>query len=225
MNRVHPSSLQKRSGTSGWTSLAFSPSSSPRGSGTRFRTVRASNRVRSCAHGGPKSRYTIPTSQERGRRPTLGSTNRAWGIVLVAVLVSGGAWFSVAPTRADSNGFQFSAAGDFGAWVGFRQTLGILNTSGSDFALAIGDLSYGGFTGYADNTTEAGWCAKFHRYFANVIILEGSHHPGAFPPGEGNINNFTKYCPFPTGLQTVVVGDDGKQYYSDYPRTNPLPRV
>src|SRR5437867_5983085 len=53
-------------------------------------------------------------------------------------IFSVGAWSSVAPTRADSNGFQFSAAGDFGAWVGFRQTLGILNTSGSDFALAIG---------------------------------------------------------------------------------------
>jgi len=154
----------------------------------------------------------------------LGSTNRAWGIVLVVVLVSVGAWSSVAPTRADSNGFQFSAAGDFGAWVGFRQTLGILNTSGSAFALAIGDLSYGGFTGYADNTTEAGWCAKFHRYFANVIILAGNHDTGAFPPGEGSINNFTKYCPFPTSLRAPVFGVYGKQYYFDYPRTNPLAR-
>ena len=154
----------------------------------------------------------------------MGSTRRAWGIVLLAVLVSVGAWFSVAPTRADSNGFQFSVAGDFGAWAGFRDTLGTLNTSGSDFALAIGDLSYGGFTGYADNTTEAGWCAKFHRYFANVAILAGNHDTGAFPPGEGNINNFTKYCPFPTALHAPVFGDYGKQYYFDYPRTNPLAR-
>ncbi len=155
----------------------------------------------------------------------MGSTRRAWGIVLVAVLVSVGAWSSVAPTRAaDSNGFQFSVAGDFGAWAGFRDTLGTLNTSGSDFALAIGDLSYGGFTGYADNTTEAGWCAKFHRYFANVAILAGNHDTGAFPPGEGNINNFTKYCPFPTALHTVVFGDYGKQYYFDYPQKNPLAR-
>src|SRR5438132_5666219 len=163
MNRVHPSSLQKRSGTSGWTSLAFSPSSSPRGSGTRFRTVRASRRVRSCAHGGPKSRYTIPTSQECGRRPTLGRTNRAWGIVLVVVLVSVGIGSWVPSTRADSNGFQFSAAGDFGAWDGFRATLGILNKSGSDFALAIGDLSYGGFTGYAPNPTAGGWRGRYRK--------------------------------------------------------------
>ncbi len=154
----------------------------------------------------------------------MGSTRRAWGIVLVAVLVSVGAWSSVAPTRADSNGFQFSVAGDFGSWAGFRDTLGTLNTSGSDFALAIGDLSYGGFTGYPPNTTEGGWCAKFHRYFANVAILAGNHDTGDFPPGEGSINNFTKYCPFPTALHTPVFGDYGKQYYFDYPRTNPLAR-
>ena len=107
---------------------------------------------------------------------------RAWGIVLAAVVLAPAAWFSVAPTEGTSAGFQFSAAGDFGAWTGFRTTLGLLNESGSDFALAIGDLSYGGFTGYADNTTEAGWCAKFHRYFENVIILAGNHDTGAFPP-------------------------------------------
>ncbi len=154
----------------------------------------------------------------------MGRTNRAWGIVLVVVLVSVGIGFWVPPTRADSNGFQFSAAGDFGAWDGFRATLGILNTSGSDFALAIGDLSYGGFTGYAPNTTEGGWCAKFHKYFSNVIILAGNHDTGAFPPGEGSINNFTKYCPFPTSLRTPVFGQYGKQYYFDFPRTNPLAR-
>src|SRR3989442_12807119 len=140
MNRVHPSSLQKRSGVSGGTSLGFAQTPSPAGSGA-IPVVQASRRVRSCAQGGPKSRYIIRTSQEGGRRPTLGSTSRAWGIVLVAVLVSGGAWFSVAPTRADSSGFQFSAAGDFGACTGFRENLGRLEKAGRDFAPPIGDHS------------------------------------------------------------------------------------
>src|SRR2546430_8757862 len=187
MNRVHPSSLQKRSGASGGPSLGSAQSPVPRLVRAR-RAVPASRRVRSCAQGGPKSRYTIRTSQECGRRPTLGSTRRAWGIVLVAVVVSVGAWFSVGPTRADSDGFQFSVAGDFGSWTGFRETLGILDTSGSDFRLAIGDLSYGGFTGYPPNTTEGGWCAKFHKYFENVAILAGNHDTGDFPPDEGSIN-------------------------------------
>ena len=180
--------------------------------------------MRVCAQGGTKSTYRIRASQDCGEWRTLRNRGRAWGIVLAAVVLAPAAWFSVAPTEGASAGFQFSAAGDFGAWTGFRTTLGLLNESGSDFALAIGDLSYGGFTGYADNTTEAGWCAKFHRYYENVIILAGNHDTGAFPPGEGNINNFTKYCPFPTGLQTVVFGEYGKQYYFDYPRTNPLAR-
>jgi len=37
------------------------------------------------------------------------------GIVLAAVVIAAGAWLAVSSTRGASTGFQFSAAGDFGA--------------------------------------------------------------------------------------------------------------
>jgi hypothetical protein len=148
--------------------------------------------------------------------------NRRLGIVLAAVILAAGAWFAVAPTRAASNGFQFSAAGDFGSWTGFSTSLDLLNQSGSDFALALGDLSYGGNTGYA-NTTEEAWCLKFHKFFPDVAIVAGNHDTGAYPPGEGGINNYTKYCPYPFA-NNPPVGVYGKQYYFDYPRKDPLAR-
>jgi len=152
----------------------------------------------------------------------LRNYQRALGIVLAAVVIAAGAWLAVSSTRGASTGFQFSAAGDFGAWTGFRTSLDKLNASGSQFALALGDLSYGGDTGYA-NTTEAAWCLKFKKFFPSVAIIAGNHDTGAFPPGEGNINNYTKYCPFPF-KNIQVTGEYGKQYYFDYPRKNPLAR-
>jgi hypothetical protein len=153
---------------------------------------------------------------------------RAWRIVvlaLVAVVGGGTAWFGAAPNAAAADGFQFSAAGDFGSWTGFRESLDQLNASGSDFALAVGDLSYGGNTGYAvnkTNSTEQAWCLKFQKFYKNVAIIAGNHDVGAPPVYEGDINNFTKYCPFP--LKSKVVGEYGKQYYFDYPATSPLAR-
>src|SRR5438093_7602189 len=134
-------------------------------------------------------------------REVMGATfgpSRAITVLLAAAMALVGLSFVGTPASSeDAVSFQFSVAGDFGSWSGFRESLDQLNASGSDFALALGDLSYGGNTGYA-NTTEEAWCSKFHKFFPNVVILAGNHDTGAPPLGEleGNINNFTKYCPF-----------------------------
>jgi hypothetical protein len=124
---------------------------------------------------------------------------------------------SAAPTSS----FSFSAAGDYGSWGGLRESLARLQATNPRFALALGDLSYGGNTGYA-NTTEQAWCERFQKSFRDVEIVAGNHDTGQPPLGEGNINNFTKYCPFT--LATRVVGEYGKQYYFDFPQANPLAR-
>ena len=127
----------------------------------------------------------------------------------------------VGAAQAPPGSLAFSAAGDYGSWSGLRESLAQLAASESDFVLALGDLSYGGNTGYA-NSTEQAWCERFQKSFRDVEIVAGNHDVGQPPLGEGDINNFTKYCPFT--LDTRVVGEYGRQYYFDFPATNPLAR-
>ncbi len=140
-------------------------------------------------------------------------------IVLALLLAAGAAIYWVATAQFGPK-FVFSVAGDFGSWNGFTEGLRQLNKTGSDFAFALGDLSYGG-------KTEQAWCAKFRETFVNVGVLAGNHDTGAppyLPDGtwEGNINNYTESCPFP--LNAPLTGDYGKQYYFDYPSMNPIAR-
>ena len=137
-------------------------------------------------------------------------------IVAVLLLVSIVRFLpSSGPASTGGKSFVFSIAGDFGSWNGFDETLGQLRQSNSDFALALGDLSYGG-------ESEASWCDEFRESSVNPIVVAGNHDTGAAPPGEGNINNFTAACPF--RLNATAVGEYGKQYYFDYPGTNPFAR-
>src|SRR5438034_163436 len=148
--------------------------------------------------------------------------SRAIAVLLAAAMALVGLSFVGTPASSeDAISFQFSVAGDFGSWSGFRESLDQLNASGSDFALALGDLSYGGNTGYA-NTTEEAWCSKFHKFFPKIEIIAGNHDTGDTIAGEGNINQFIAYCPF--NIKTSVDGVYGKQYAFDFPRNNPLAR-
>lgn len=140
---------------------------------------------------------------------------------LAAVLLVSGIPFLALPSNAAAASFVFSAAGDYGAWSGFQESLHQLQGSGSDFALALGDLSYGGIA-EPGLGTEQGWCQEFHAAFPNVQIVAGNHDTGDTLPGEGDINRFVQYCPFT--LNSVVIGVYGKQYYFDYPQVNPIAR-
>jgi hypothetical protein len=120
-----------------------------------------------------------------------------------------------AASRAPAREFVFSGAGDYGSWSGFEETLRTLKATGPDFNLALGDLSYGG-------EPEDAWCDEFHQSFPKVVLIAGNHDVGKAQDIGGNINNFTKYCPFP--LDVSIVGVYGKQYYFDYPREQPLMR-
>ncbi|TMA04831.1 MAG: hypothetical protein E6J94_09465, partial [Methanobacteriota archaeon] len=183
-----------------------------------------SNRVCICGQGATKRRNTQEATPEQGGR-SMGATfgpSRAIAVLLAAAMALVGLSFVGTPASSeDAVSFQFSVAGDFGSWSGFRESLDQLNASGSDFALALGDLSYGGNTGYA-NTTEEAWCSKFHKFFPKIEIIAGNHDTGDTIAGEGNINQFIAYCPF--NIKTSVDGVYGKQYAFDFPRNNPLAR-
>ena len=117
-------------------------------------------------------------------------------------------------------GFSFSAAGDAGSWSGFDSSREALGRSGSNFFLAMGDLSYGG-------SSEEHWCGELKQSFSDAEILAGNHDVGEVndTPDNGypaNINEFVKYCPYT--LSSPLTGTYGKEYFFDYPQAAPLAR-
>ncbi|TLZ55396.1 MAG: hypothetical protein E6K15_08150 [Methanobacteriota archaeon] len=142
-------------------------------------------------------------------------------VAVVAVLLASGIRFVLLSNGATESSFVFSVAGDYGAWNGFMESLNQLKQTRSDFAIALGDLSYGGIA-KPGLGTEEGWCKEFHDAFQNIVIVAGNHDTGDTLPGEGDINQFAQYCPAPP--QFAVNGDYGKQYYFDYPKGNPIVR-
>src|SRR5438094_9614159 len=68
-------------------------------------------------------------------------------------------------------GFSFSAAGDAGSWSGFDSSREALGRSGSNFFLAMGDLSYGG-------SSEEHWCGELKQSFSDAQTLGGHHEVG-----------------------------------------------
>ena len=142
-------------------------------------------------------------------------------VAVVAVLLASGIRFVLLSNGATESSFVFSVAGDYGAWNGFMESLNQLKQTRSDFAIALGDLSYGGIA-KPGLGTEEGWCKEFHDAFQNLVIVAGNHDTGDTLPGEGDINQFAQYCPAPP--QFAVNGDYGKQYYFDYPKGNPIVR-
>src|SRR5436309_15896564 len=99
--------------------------------------------------------------------------SRAIAVLLAAAMALVGLSFVGTPASSeDAISFQFSVAGDFGSWSGFRESLDQVNASGSDFALALGDLSYGGQTRYV-NATEGEWRSELQKMFPMLEVMPG----------------------------------------------------
>jgi Calcineurin-like phosphoesterase len=110
--------------------------------------------------------------------------------------------------------FRFGIAGDFATGDKFKKTAALVRTQNPDFLLTLGDLSYG--------SDEKGWCNhwKVTEKYNNVLVIAGNHDTGE--SGGGNINNYVIHCPNP--LKVPIVGTYGKQYFFDFPATNPFAR-
>jgi len=137
--------------------------------------------------------------------------------------------------------FTFAAGGDHGDSTRFRLSLDSLNQSGASFYLALGDLAY--------SSVEQAWCQQWltgsgnpsGKSFKNILLLAGNHDSGEDP--SGNINLYTQSCglgplapsdftssPSQTAPQNGCEWPDatrrcyGKEYYFDWPISNPIAR-
>ncbi len=116
--------------------------------------------------------------------------------------------------------FTFAAAGDAGFGTGFTTALDKLQSVGANFFLMLGDFSY--------VAKEQSWCNTFKSKFSNVELIVGNHDSGE--TSAGNINLYTIYCPFTLNIP-INNGSGinnstgyGKEYYFDYPQSNPIMR-
>jgi hypothetical protein len=119
----------------------------------------------------------------------------------------------VAPTAGTP--FAFGTAGDFGFSGDAQAVMTAMGSSGLDFAVIVGDLSYGA-------TSESNWCNYFESKMGDgkVLLIAGNHDSGE--SSGGNINVFRQHCNF--GIVATLNGDYGKEYYFDYPQVEPLAR-
>jgi len=112
-----------------------------------------------------------------------------------------------------AGGFVFAAAGDYDFGSNFDASAAQLASSGSDFLLALGDMSYGA-------TSEQNWCQTLKASLNDVEVIAGNHDSGE--DGGGNIDYFVQYCPYT--FPQPYTGTYGREYYFDYPQTSPLAR-
>lgn len=115
-----------------------------------------------------------------------------------------------------SASFTFTAGGDIGGNSNGSATLDLIANSGSQFHLAIGDLSY------SEITPEQTWCSYVQSHVGSTLpfeLLSGNHEDGG-EFQDGLIDNFVQCLPDRLG----AVGTYGKEYYFDYPASSPIAR-
>jgi hypothetical protein len=150
------------------------------------------------------------------RRTHLSVLATRFGLVAACMLLIG----VVAPPvsgQSPAVAFTFTAVGDYGASSDTDAVLAAIANSGAVLNLALGDLSYGAVQ------PESAWCdyvkARVGASFPFELIA-GNHDSG-LNAAEGNINKFAACLPHRLGSLT---GTYAKEYYFDYPATNPLAR-
>lgn len=131
---------------------------------------------------------------------------------------------------AASSSFSFAAAGDWAdSWGTSGETSKVVlavAASGSDFAVALGDLAY---TDSASNAQS--WCGNFKSIYNNIVVVSGNHDSGESNYGPMDVYN--QACPFSALGVSMIAGtivDDhgtsyGYEYAFDYPASNPIARI
>jgi uncharacterized protein YbdZ (MbtH family) len=115
-----------------------------------------------------------------------------------------------------STSFSFTAGGDIGGNPNASTALDLIAQSGSQFHLAIGDLSY------SEISPESAWCSYVQSRVGSSFpfeLLSGNHEDGG-EIQDGLIDNFAQCLPDRLG----AVGTYGKEYYFDYPASSPIAR-
>src|SRR5258707_11714154 len=115
-----------------------------------------------------------------------------------------------------SPSFTFTAGGDIGGNSSSSTALDLIAQSGSQFHLAIGDLSY------SEITPASKWCSYVQSRVGSTFpfeLLSGNHEEGG-EIQDGLIDDFVQCLPDRLG----AVGTYGKEYYFDYPASSPMAR-
>src|SRR5947208_3107979 len=124
--------------------------------------------------------------------------------------------------------FTFAASGDIGSLTSTTggNNLARLSSSGMGFFLGLGDLSYN------SSLTGDVWCSQFKAKYSNIEIIPGDHDTGGHNSTTfGETHSYERYvsnCPLTLGVPITCGPVAGacyaKEYYFDYPATNPLAR-
>ncbi len=117
--------------------------------------------------------------------------------------------------RAFETVFSFGTVGDIGATSNSSAVLSAITPSAVNFFLALGDLSYNQIT------PETAWCDYVKQKVGIDFPFElvAGNHEDDGP--DGQISNFASCLPDRMG---TIVGNYPKEYYFDYPTTNPIAR-
>src|SRR5438552_10076864 len=134
----------------------------------------------------------------------------------------------VPPANAVSASFSFAASGDIGSLTVSTSvnSLNRLVTASPNFFLGLGDFSND------PSVTGNTWCSQFKSSFNGIQIRPGDHDTGGHNSAPfGETHSYERYvngCPLTLGVPIVcgpVSGACyGKEYYFDYPATNPFAR-
>lgn len=136
-------------------------------------------------------------------------------MVVAAVWVPAHATVSVRGTTATPSSFTFGAAGSIGSSVNGKKTLDRLAGAGTDFFVALGDLSMN------KTGSERNWAGLVKSKLGSSYpfeVLSGDNEDNG---PNGLIDNFATNL---TNQVPGVVGTYGKEYYFDYPSEAPLAR-
>lgn len=109
----------------------------------------------------------------------------------------------------------FGAVGDFGTSPEAEGVLASIGASDAELALALGDLSY------SPTLEEEAWCDMVTTRVGAGFpfeLIAGNHESNGL---DGSINDFSACLP---NQLPGAVGTYGRQYYVDYPETNPIVR-
>ncbi len=124
-------------------------------------------------------------------------------------------YFPVSSSEVTEHQFTFSASGDHGASAATNASLTALARSGSDFYIAVGDLSYDSIF------PESKWCEYVKSYVGPDFPFEIM--PGDDDIGIGHLSHIDNFAAcLPDKLNST--GKYGTEYYFDYPPELPLAR-
>ncbi|GAA4356980.1 PKD domain-containing protein [Angustibacter luteus] len=138
-------------------------------------------------------------------------------VVVVTLVIAVAAMLAVpgATVQAASPTVHFTAAGDYATTANTSLVLDGIHANAPDLNLALGDLSYGAVgneQAFCDLVT-----GKVGSGFPFELI-SGNHESNGL---NGNINDFSACLP---NQLPGVTGTYGRQWYVDYPRSNPTVR-